>query len=194
MKTTLTYRFIRLLGIYLSPEKYGQFSLTGFIGKALRLWKNEILHKMARSWVVLIPAPLAGRMIRAQLHRWRGVKVGKNVFIGIEVMFDSVYPERIHIGNGCIITNNVQLLAHNRDLSDYGPGKTIKDLGYIIEDVVIEDDVVIGIGSTILPGVTIGKGAVIAAGSIVNKDIPPYSMAVGMPAKVIKTFSSESND
>ena len=43
----------------------------------------------------------------------------------------------------------------------------------------------------ILPGVTIGKGAVIGAGSVVTKDIPPYCVAVGVPAKVIKTFTEE---
>lgn len=194
MKTSFSYRFVRFFGIYLSPEKYGQFSLWGFLYKALRLWKNEILHKLARNSVLLVPAPLAVRLVRAQLHRWRGVEVGKDVAIGMEVMFDSVYPERIHIGSGCIITNNVQILAHNRDLRGYGPGKTIKDLDYIVQDVVLEEDVVVGIGSIILPGVTIGKGAVIAAGSIVNKDIPPYTMAVGSPARVIKKFGETTHD
>lgn len=188
MKTSLTYRFIRALGIYLSPEKYGQFSLFTFVGRALRLWKNEILHKIARSSVFLSPAPLSARLIRPLLHRWRGVEVGKDVFIGLEVMFDSVYPERIHIGSGCIITNRVQLLAHNRDLSGYKPGIKVKDCGYIIADIYIEQDVVIGIDSIILPGVRIGKGAVVAAGSLVNKDVPPYTMVAGVPAKKLKSY------
>lgn len=53
-------------------------------------------------------------------------------------------------------------------------------------DITIEDDVWIGYDSTILSGVTVGQGAVIAAGSIVSKDVPPYSVAGGVPAKVIK--------
>ena len=189
--TTLTYRLIRAVGIYLSPEKYGHFRVGTFIYKALRLWKNEVLHKIARNSVWLSPAPLSARLIRPMLHRWRGVNVGKDVFIGLEVMFDSVYPERISIGNGCIITNRVHFLAHNRDMKGYGPHVRIKDCGYIVKDIVIEDDVVIGIDSIILPGVRIGKGAVVAAGSLVNKDVAPYTMVGGVPAKVLKEFSRE---
>lgn len=188
MKLSFTYRLIRCFGVYLSPEKYGRFSFFVFCRKALRLWKNEILHKLARNSVILCPAPLSARLIRPMLHRWRGVEVGKDVFIGIEVLFDSVYPEKIHVGNGCILTNRVQLLAHNRDLRGYNLDTKIKELGYTIKDIFIEDDVVIGIDSIILPGVRIGKGAVIAAGSVVNKDVEPYTMVAGIPAKEIRKF------
>ena len=61
----------------------------------------------------------------------------------------------------------------NRDLHIKGP-------------VLIEDSVWIGDNVVVLSGVTIGKGSVIGANSVVTKDIPPYSMAVGCPAKVIK--------
>lgn len=54
------------------------------------------------------------------------------------------------------------------------------------KDVIIEDGVWVGCNVTILKGVHIGKGSVIAAGSIVTKDVPPYSIVGGNPAKVIK--------
>ncbi len=54
------------------------------------------------------------------------------------------------------------------------------------EDVVVESDVWIGTNVTILSGVTVGRGAIIAAGAVVNKSIPPYAVAGGVPAKVIK--------
>lgn len=55
------------------------------------------------------------------------------------------------------------------------------------QDVIIEDGVWIGCNVTILKGVTIGRGAVVGAGSLVTKDVPPYAIAVGNPAKVIKS-------
>ena len=187
-RTSKTYKRLKKCGIYLSPKKYGKHGFLKLAYKALRLWKNEILHKIARNSVLF--APFNSRMIRPFLHRRRGVEIGKNVFIGIEVIFDSVYPEKIHIGHGCIITNGVQLLAHNRDLIDYGPNKKIRDCGYVVKDIYIENDVVIGIGSLVLPGVRIGQGAVIAAGSVVTKDVEPYTMAAGNPAKKMKTFKN----
>ena len=54
--------------------------------------------------------------------------------------------------------------------------------------VVIEDNVWIGEGSMIMPNVTVGKGSIIAANSVVTKDIPPYCLVAGSPAKIIKTL------
>lgn len=53
-------------------------------------------------------------------------------------------------------------------------------------DIIVEDDVWIGYGATILSGVTIGQGAIVAAGAVVTKDVPPYAVVGGVPAKVIK--------
>lgn len=64
--------------------------------------------------------------------------------------------------------------------------KPIRLQGLSHKKVTIEDDVWIGTQISILPGVTIGRGSVIGAGAVVTKDTPPYSVAVGMPAKVIK--------
>ena len=54
------------------------------------------------------------------------------------------------------------------------------------QDVVIEEDVWVGAGATILKGVTIGNGSVVAAGALVKKDVPPYAVVGGVPAKIIK--------
>ena len=80
------------------------------------------------------------------------------------------------------------VLCHQRDLSFYEVGKPVMDCPLKTAKVTIKDGAHIGIGAIIMPGVTIGEGAVIGAGAIVTSDIPPYSLAVGIPARVIKTF------
>ena len=66
------------------------------------------------------------------------------------------------------------------------PEMLIHEQGMIGLGIKIEDDVWIGAGAIILDGVTIGRGSVIGAGAVVTKNIPPYSVAVGVPARVIK--------
>jgi acetyltransferase-like isoleucine patch superfamily enzyme len=66
------------------------------------------------------------------------------------------------------------------------PDKYIKDQGITAEGITIEDDVWLASNVVVVDGVTIGKGSVVGAGAVVNKSLPPYSVAVGVPAKVVK--------
>ena len=100
-------------------------------------------------------------------------------------------PELITIGKNVWVTRGVMLLCHQRDLSFYEIGKPVMDCPLKFAPINIKDGVHVGIGSIIMPGVTIGEGAVIGAGSVVTRDIPPYCVAVGVPAKVIKTFENK---
>ena len=61
----------------------------------------------------------------------------------------------------------------------------INDQPVVVDPVIIEDDVWIGLNAVILQGVTIGRGTIVGAGAVVNKSIPPWSIAVGVPARVI---------
>lgn len=123
------------------------------------------------------------------LHRLRGVKIGKQSHIARLVSFDDRNPELVEIGNGVAITTGVMILCHQRDLSDYRAGMYAMHCPFREGKVIIKDGAHIGIGAIIMPGVTIGEGAVIGAGSIVTKDVPAYSVAVGSPARVIKAFN-----
>ena len=82
-----------------------------------------------------------------------------------------------------MISPRVSIYAENHIYAH--PEILLKDQGVKVETVIIEDDCWIAANSIILAGVTIGKGSVIAAGSVVTKSIPPYSIAAGVPAKVI---------
>lgn len=90
----------------------------------------------------------------------------------------------ISIGSNCLISQQVSIIA-----TDHGIKKDelMKSQKWVKKgDIVIGDDVWIGCSSQILSGVTIGTGAVIAAGSLVNKDVAPYSIVAGIPAKFVK--------
>jgi acetyltransferase-like isoleucine patch superfamily enzyme len=90
----------------------------------------------------------------------------------------------LEIGNGVRISAHVVIVPmnhiyKNQAIPIWMQGETRKG-------IKIEDDVWIGAGAKILDGVKIGRGSVVGAGAVVTKDIPPYSVAVGIPAKVIK--------
>lgn len=86
--------------------------------------------------------------------------------------------DRVLIAAGAIITTR----EHPVDLPRWSVTKDAP--------VVIEDDVWIGAGATILPGVTIGKGAVVAAGAVVTGDVAPFTLVAGVPARALKSVSS----
>lgn len=150
------------------------------IGNVTRGVLNRIFSFFARN---LFPAQL-----RMPFYKAMGVKVGKGTKIAATVDIDMSAPELITIGKNVWVTRGVMLLCHQRDLSQYEVGKPVMDCPLKYTPIVIQDGAHIGIGAIIMPGVTIGEGAVIGAGSVVTKDIPPYCIAVGTPAKVIKTF------
>lgn len=121
-------------------------------------------------------------------HRLRGVKIGKQSHVARGVVLDDRNPDLIEIGKGVAITSGVMILCHQRDLTNYRPGMYAMHCPFKEGRVVIKDGAHIGIGAIIMPGVTVGEGAIIGAGSVVTHDIPPYCVAVGSPAKVIRTF------
>ena len=125
------------------------------------------------------------------LHKMRGVKIGSQSHVARGVFLDDRNPNFIEIGKGVAITSGVMILCHQRDLTNYKQGVYAMHCPFKEGKVVIKDGAHIGIGAIIMPGVTIGEGAIIGAGAVVTRDIPPYSVVVGSPAKVIKTFEAK---
>lgn len=116
------------------------------------------------------------------------ISIGDDVAIGDNARF-WCSESSIKIGSHCVFAPNVSIIAGNH--SFHIPGKFITD--YSVADkrpeddlpVVIEDDVWIGTNVAILNGVRVGRGAIIAAGSVVNKEVRPYEICGGVPAKCI---------
>ena len=153
------------------------------VGNVLRGVWNRICLGIARH---LFPAQM-----RKPWYRMAGVKIGKGSKIGATVDIDQSAPELITIGTSVWVTRGVMLLCHQRDLSQYEVGKPVMECELVYKPIVIKDGAHIGIGAIIMPGVTIGVGAVIGAGAVVTKDVPDYSVAVGVPARVIKSLVKE---
>lgn len=109
------------------------------------------------------------------LRKWYKMNIGTNVKISYKASLDkSINPKGIYIGNNSWVLAKAMILAHDHSRS-------------LKLDTIIGDNCVIGVCSIILPGVKIGNHVIVGAGSVVTKDIPDNSIAVGNPAKVIKT-------
>jgi acetyltransferase-like isoleucine patch superfamily enzyme len=111
------------------------------------------------------------------------IDIDQDTFIGPSVCIAG--PGDIKIGKHCLIAAHTGIYANNHNFAD--PTEPIKYQGITCKGIVIEDDCWLGHGVKVLDGVTIGKGSVIGAGAVVTKDIPPFSVAVGVPARVIKS-------
>jgi acetyltransferase-like isoleucine patch superfamily enzyme len=145
--------------------------------------------KFARNWFLeriasVAPVPTW----RVFFHRMRGIKIGKNVYIGYDVIFDRLYPESIHIedyaeiGDRCIIT------AHQRGsvlFRDKYPRE--------IKPVYIKRGAWIMPGVIIIPGITIEEMSIVATGSVVTKNVPYKHLVAGVPAKILKNLDDEKN-
>lgn len=105
--------------------------------------------------------------------------------------------EEVRIGNNVLIASKVFItdLEHGSyigDENDSVPSSVVKDRTLSSKKVIIEDNVWLGEHVSVLPGVTIGENSIIGANSVVTKSIPPNSIAVGCPARVIKQYNFEA--
>lgn len=115
------------------------------------------------------------------------VRVKEKTFVGPGVCIAG--PGNITIGERCLIAAHVGIFANNHNFAD--PSRYITEQGVTSKGITIEDDCWLGHAVTVVDGVTIGQGSVIGAGAVVTKDIPAYSVAVGTPARVIKSRNSK---
>lgn len=144
------------------------YAINTVLGKKLaKVGKNTNIHP-----TVIIREP-------------KNVSIGDNCYFNHNTIITGGHENgKVVIGNYVQTGPNVAFFAANHNYED--PKIPIKLQGYYEGNIIIEDDVWIGAGSIITGGVTIGKGSIIGAGSVVTKDIPPMSIAVGSPARIIK--------
>jgi acetyltransferase-like isoleucine patch superfamily enzyme len=132
------------------------------------------------------------------------ITLGENVYVGHYAILKGYYKNELRIGDGTWIGQQCFFHAAGGLTigNNVGIGPGVKIITSVHEEagrsiavlhspvtfaaVVIEDDVDLGVNSVILPGVTVGKGAIVGAGAVVNKDVPPYTIVAGVPAKILR--------
>jgi len=114
--------------------------------------------------------------MKARFYDPRNITIGEDTIIGEGVVLDG--RDKLIIGNHVDIATEVMIYNSQHDIEhDF--------FAALQKPVTIEDYVFIGPRVIILPGVTIGRGAIVGAGAVVTKDVPPYAIVGGIPAKII---------
>jgi acetyltransferase-like isoleucine patch superfamily enzyme len=129
----------------------------------------------------LLSKHLPSNGLRIACQRAKGVKIGKNVYLAYDVNIELIYPELVEIGDNARIGIGVIILAHNRPSDAWLP-----HLGHVEKPVRIGRDAVVAAGAIVLPGVTVGDFAIVREGSVVEEDVPAFTVAAGIPAKVVQ--------
>lgn len=165
---------------------------------------KRFFYLMDSIWLaILMSAPniYSFNKLRANYYKRKGYKIGKEISISNNVRITG----KVEIGNGTSIAQNCSIsgekvgvylgencmIAPGCVIVAFNHGFDQKDVPMVnqkkIEKAIyIEDDVWIAANCTITCGVRIGKGCIIGANSVVNKDVPPYAISGGVPAKIIK--------
>ncbi len=186
-----------------------------WLNRAKQAYKTRLFRKVAEvgegtviSYNASVSAAPGSVRIGTHCHisgsvmtRGKGnVIIGSNVFIGGATVLGAL--DRVTVGNDVIISNNVHIYDNNNHPTDpeqrramtqshdfHGPLWSWEHAASA--PVVIGDNVWIGEHSSILKGVTVGEGSIIGARAVVTRDVPPYSVAAGNPAKVVKSLKQE---
>lgn len=120
------------------------------------------------------------------------VKIGERVIIPPGTLLSNLPSDkksRIVIEDDVLLGPNVSIYSSTHNFDDIT--KPVKEQGYNVSGVLLKKGCWVGVNSVILPGVTIGQNSVIGANSVVTKDIPDFSIAVGSPAKVIRNLNED---
>jgi maltose O-acetyltransferase len=162
-----------LLALY-----YGLFQ---YLPASRRLWRVPgILRHWCCKGLFAYCGPKANIERRAFIGYGKDIRLGANSGIGVR----ATMPPGVTIGDDVMMGEDVVFITQNHAYRD--SQVLIREQGYCpVENIAIEDDVWIGSRVIILPGVTVGRGAVIGAGAVVTKNVQPYAVVAGNPARVV---------
>lgn len=161
--------------------------------------RDEYERLRPRSRFILLKQKLLNMVARVMLHRgfrlWlyrqMGVNIGQDCVVEMYAYLDDQFPELIFFDDHSGPSRHVIITCHD-DVAARADSDNATRHGFVAP-VRMERYTGVGVGSILLPGVTIREGAMVGAGAVVTKDVPPYSLAVGVPARVIKSLRPEQD-
>ncbi|MFT7487242.1 MAG: acetyltransferase-like isoleucine patch superfamily enzyme [Candidatus Paceibacteria bacterium] len=162
------------------------------LGRGVKIEEGVELQCLAQRGVVLGDGVTIGRGASIRPSSYYGMDPGEGLEVGSGTAIGAYCwigaSGFVSIGRDVLFGPRVVLIPENHNFES--TKATIKSQGVVRDGIVIGDDCWIGCNVTILSGVTIGKGSIVAAGAVVQKDVAPYSIVGGVPAKLIRTRSS----
>lgn len=168
---------LRLLRFFFRFHHFDRFGTHCALGRRVRFWGP--VRMFIGSHSALFDDVIISGV--GEIHIGDRSSIGHNSVL--------VSRERIEIGNDCMLAAFCYVLDVDHEFAD--TATAIPNQGLRVKPVVIGNDVWVGAGSIILRGVTIGDGAVVAANSVVTRDVPPYAVVGGTPAKIVKDRRAE---
>ncbi len=160
------------------------------IGNQVTIHRDVRIRSFGRSSkVVIADCVELDRGVDIKIHHDGEMEIGEYTYIG---PYTCLSGNNIKIGKDCLIASHSGIYANNHTFSD--SRRKIREQGNNYQGITIEDNCWLGSGVRVLDGVTIGEGSVIGAGAVVTKNIPAYSIAVGVPAKAIARRDMTDNE
>jgi acetyltransferase-like isoleucine patch superfamily enzyme len=140
-------------------------------------------HVTVGRFAMIRPSGYYGREIGSGLSIGDYSNIGAYCYVGCS--------GKIEIGKNVLMSPYVSLFAENHNYQDINI--PMREQGVTRSPIVVEDDCWLASKSTILAGVRIGRGSIVAAGAVVTKDVPPYTIVGGVPAKIIRQRTAADN-
>lgn len=160
-------------------EYYGDEGVAGTLRYYVRYAANWLLQSLAKR------SPHPG--LAAFFQRLRGVRIGGHVYVGPDVHIDDLYPHLVTIEDYVSVGMRTMIFTHSNPTCS----QEIKARFYprIVKPTTIKRGAWVAPGCVVLAGVTIGENSIVGAGSVVIRDVEPYTIVGGNPAKAIKKLA-----
>lgn len=178
-------RGVTLIGRHVALRNKGYIT----VGRNFIAEDYAEIQGLSRHGVTFGDRVSVGRFAMVRPSGYYGGELGKGLIVGDNSNIGAYCyvgcSGGIRIGSNVMMSPRVSLYAENHNFAEVT--RPMKEQGVTRQSIIIEDDCWIASHSVVLAGVTIGRGSIVAAGSVVTKDVPPYSIVAGSPARVLRS-------